>query len=319
MIPEKTVAIIGSGMIASSLAVLTSGNGYSTYVLVRSEASAQRFLSNFAAGTGMRLLRKGSRMQIRLKSVRLMFMWFTSYEELSSAPVIFEGVTEDPRVKQEVYRSIAKACPNVEMIASCTSALTPDMLTEGLTEKEYADRILVAHPFNPVHMVPYVELCKADITKDGLMEKLVELLEDLGRVPVVLKKPTPGFIGNRLQFALFRECMALVEEGVCDYRDIDKALNYSFCPRYTSIGIFEHFDAAGLELDAANQCAAVPEAFQQQGGSAGHHTETCGEERRKEGRGRFYDWRGVDEQAYEKRVNAPYWKFCTYHFPKEPC
>ena len=318
MLPEKTVAIIGSGMIASSLAVLTSGNGYSTYVLVRSEASAQRFLSTCRRHWDA-LVAEGITDENQVKICETYVHVVYSYEELSSAPVIFEGVTEDPRVKQEVYRSIAKACPNVEMIASCTSALTPDMLTEGLTEKEYADRILVAHPFNPVHMVPYVELCEAGITKDGLMEKLVELLEDLGRVPVVLKKPTPGFIGNRLQFALFRECMALVEEGVCDYRDIDKALNYSFCPRYTSIGIFEHFDAAGLELDAAN-CALLFPRLSNSKEVPQVITQKLAEKKggKKDGEG-FYDWRGVDEQAYEKRVNAPYWKFCTYHFPKEPC
>ena len=135
-------------------------------------------------------------------------------------------------------------------------ALTPQMLTEGLTVEECADRIVVAHPFNPVHMVPYVELCQNEWTKEGVVGQVVSLLEDLGRKPVVLKKATPGFIGNRLQFALFREAMALVEQGVCDYRDIDTALNYSFCPRYTSIGIFEHFDAAGLDLDARN-CALL--------------------------------------------------------------
>lgn len=313
---NQTIGIIGSGMIASSLAVLTTGNGYRTKVFVRSEKSRARFMETVKKNWDV-LTEHGSATKEQVKICGTYLTVTDTYEDFRDTDMFFEAVTEDPAVKQTVYREIAKVCPNVSFIASCTSALTPQMLTNGLTVKECADRIVVAHPFNPVHMVPYVELCKSEVTKDGVMEQVLEVLENLGRKPVVLKKATPGFIGNRLQFALFREAVALVEQGVCDFRDIDTALNYSFCPRYTSIGIFEHFDAAGLDLDARN-CALLYPFL-----SDAKETPQIITQKLKEGKGGqrdqegFYDWRGVDMEAYAKRVNEPYWRFCNYSFPTE--
>ncbi|MBO7709979.1 MAG: 3-hydroxyacyl-CoA dehydrogenase family protein [Lachnospiraceae bacterium] len=314
---KESIGIIGSGMIASSLAVLTTGNGYPTKVLVRSEKSRNRFLDNVKKHWD-KLVGHG---EATLEQVKICGTYLTvteDYADLRDVRQFFEAVTEDPLVKQSVYKELAKACPDVSFIASCTSALTPQMLTDGLDEKTYADRIVVAHPFNPVHMVPYVELCGCEKTGPGVIGLVVKVLEDLGRKPVVLKKATPGFIGNRLQFALFREAMALVEQGICDYRDIDTALNYSFCPRYTSIGIFEHFDAAGLDLDARNSALLFPLLSNAKETPAAILEKLeSGKGGLKDGEG-FYDWRNVDMEAYTNRVNEPYWKFCRYQFPTEP-
>ena len=313
---EKRVAIVGSGMIASSLAVLASGNGFIADVCVRSEESAKRFWKTYEAHWNL-LEKNGVASPEQIDICRTYVNVTQNYADLGQDTIFFEAVLEDPKIKQEVYRSIAAACPNVHMIGSCTSALTPEMLTEGLTTGENADRILVAHPFNPVHMVPYVELCGCEKTREGLLDEMADLLRQMQRKPVILKKSTPGFIGNRLQFALLRECMALVEEGVCTYRDIDTALNYSFCPRYTSIGIFEHFDAAGLELDARNCELLFPLLSDSK-----EVPEVMKEKIREKKRGQrdlegFYDWHGVDMDAYAQRVNEPYWRFCTYSFPTE--
>ena len=128
---------------------------------------------------------------------------------------------------------------------------------------------------------------------------------------------TPGFIGNRLQFALLREALALVEEGVADPRDVDACLNYSFCSRYTSIGIFEHFDNGGLDLCGAvsrnlfpilSDMKEPPELLTSKiaAGNLGPKT----------GEG-FYDWHNVDMAAYRARVDAPYLRFCAWKFPEE--
>ena len=313
---ENRIAIIGSGMIASSLAVLTSGYGVVTDVCVRSAESEKRFWTAFDRHWAQ-LEKKGIADREQIEICRSYVRVTTDYADLRDDRVFFEAVLENPGVKHDVYRKIAAACPDVHMIGSCTSALTPEVLTEGLSERENADRIIVAHPFNPVHMVPYFELCGCAQTREGLLDEMADLLRQLGRAPVILKKSTPGFIGNRLQYALFRESVALVEEGVCSFRDIDTALNYSFCPRYTSIGIFEHFDAAGLKLDATNcellfpllsDSKEVPEVIRER------LAEGKGGQRDLEG---FYDWHGVDMEAYAARVNEPYWRFCHYSFPEK--
>ena len=314
----QKVGIIGSGMIASSLAVLTTGNGYQTILYARSQKSADRltdvYNSHWAA-----LVRQGIASEEQVDLCRTYLKITQDYSDFSDTDMFFEAVTEDPAVKKTIYREIARVNPDFDFIASCTSALTPGMLTEGLSAEEGADRVVVAHPFNPAHMVPYVEICGGEQTRDGVIDRVLRLLEKLGRKPVALKKATPGFIGNRLQFALFRECMALVEEGICDYRDIDTALNYSFCPRYTSIGIFEHFDAAGLNLDVRNARLLFP--------FLSNRTDVPGVmiEKLNEGKGGikdgegFYDWRNVDMEAYRARVNEPYWRFCRYNLPDTPC
>lgn len=313
---NEMIGIIGSGMIATSLAVLTTGNGYKTRVYVRSEKSRVRFLETVRKNWEV-LIAHGSVTEQQVQICDTYLTVIDSYEQFQGTKMFFEAVTEDPKVKQSVYKELAKVCPDAAFIASCSSALTPEMLTDGLSTAEFADRVVVAHPFNPPHMVPYVELCKSDVTKEGVIDQVVKVLEDLGRKPVVLKKATPGFIGNRLQFALFREAVALVEQGVCDFRDIDTALNYSFCPRYTSIGIFEHFDAAGLDLDARN-CALLYPLL-----SDAKETPQIMLQKMAEGKGGlrdgegFYDWRGVDMEAYANRVNEPYWKFCNYSYPTE--
>ncbi len=314
---KEGIGIIGSGMIASSLAVLTTGNGYPTKVLVRSEKSRDRFLETVKKHWDT-LVGHGEATPEQVRICETYLSVTEDYAAFRDVRQFFEAVTEDAPVKQSVYRQIAKVCPDAVFIASCTSALTPQMLTDGLDEKTCADRIVVAHPFNPVHMVPYVELCGCEKTGPGVIDRVVNLLADLGRKPVVLKKATPGFIGNRLQFALFREAMALVEQGVCDYRDIDTALNYSFCPRYSSIGIFEHFDAAGLDLDARNSALLFPLL------SNAKETPFAILEKLESGKGGlkdgegFYDWRNVDMEAYTRRVNEPYWKFCRYQYPAGP-
>ena len=106
----------------------------------------------------------------------------------------------------------------------------------------------MAHPWNPPHLVPFVEVLRSQCTADDALDALVAVLESVGRKPAVMKKNAPGFIANRLQHALYREAVYMVEQGISTPRDIDMALKYSFMPRYTSIGLFEHFDYAGLDM-----------------------------------------------------------------------
>lgn len=209
----------------------------------------------------------------------------------------FECVSEAKDMKYSVYQLLEEYCPDLKAIGSVSSSIVPNELIKGAGK--YANRILVTHPFNPPYLVPFFEMCAADKTDPSVVIYVKDILLALDRKPVVLKKPTPGFIGNRLQFALWRECLALVEEGVCMPEDVDACLAYSFCPRYTSIGIFQHFDQGGLELNAAvcrntwpvlSSRTEIPEFMKDlmEKGYMGAKSPS------KRG---FYDWNGVDMKA----------------------
>lgn len=309
------IGIVGTGMIASSLAVLTAGHGMETRVFARSTQSAERFGAAFSAHWQL-MVQNDVATQEQADICATYAQVSTDFSALRDAEVVFECIVEDLGQKADVYRRVEQTCPDVRAICSVSSSIVPDQLAASCTR--YADRVVVTHPFNPVHMVPYVEVCTAEATDPKVRVYVVELLEALDRKPVVLKKPTPGFIGNRLQFALWREALALVEEGIADPHDIDTALRYSFCPRYTSIGIFEHFDAGGLALNRAicknlfpvlsdrKDVPPIIDSLMERG-----HTGAGA------GRG-FYDWKGVDKEAYAARVNEPYWKFCSWHMPDAP-
>ena len=308
---NRTIGIVGTGMIAGSMAVLAAGHGFRTAVYARSRASADR-CAGAVDGFFGEIVAKGKADAAQAALCRSRITFCFDYEGLRDAEIVFESVAEVLETKYEVYRLIEAHCPGVKAICSVSSSIVPARLAAGADK--YADRIIVTHPFNPPHLVPFFELCGSERTADGVIDYAKGLLEALDRKPVVLNKPTPGFIGNRLQFALWREALALVEEGVCAPEAVDTCLEYSFCPRYTSIGIFEHFDNGGLELNAAtcrgiwpilSTATEIPDSMKKrmEEGKMGARS-AC--------RQGFYDWNGVDMQAYAERVSAPYWNLFNW-------
>jgi len=308
------IGIIGTGMMGSSMAVLTTGHGYKTTVFARSPQRAESCRAEF--DTFYKEIADNGLITQKQADICARYLEFSfTYEEMEDVDVFFECVTEVPETKHSVYQEIEKHCPNVKVICSVSSSIVVDDLVKGAAR--YKDRIVITHPFNPPHMVPFFELAKGSDTADGVIEFTAELLEALDRKPVILKKCVPGFIGNRLQFALWREVLYIVENGIADPKDIDICLMYSFCPRYTSIGIFEHFDNGGMQLNY-NVVKTLFPILSDEKDVPKVITDKieAGDMGQKTGKG-FYDWRNVDMDAYKKRVNAPYWRFFNWDYPKK--
>jgi 3-hydroxybutyryl-CoA dehydrogenase len=310
------IGIIGLGMIGDSLAVLTTGHGYLTTCLARNADRIPEYEKTYDMYF-RQMIDEGLIPEEQLAICRKYRTYTLDIAALKDCEIIFECVTEDLDLKHQIYSDIEANCPNVRAICSVSSSFVPDVL--GSKAEKYKDRIIVTHPFNPAHMVPFFELCGGSATGEGVLAFAKALLESLDRKPVILKKPAPGFIGNRLQFALWREALNLVESGICGPEDVDTCLNYSFSPRYTTIGIYEHFDTGGLKLNLStcntvfptlSNIAQAPHAITGRiadgdtGANAASHKG-------------FYDWNGVDMAAYQERVNAPYWRFINWDFPKE--
>ncbi len=307
---EKKVAVIGKGMIGISLAVLFTGNGIPTVVLAKnSEVGLEKYRTYYKD-----LIAQGLVTEKQAAACEKRLSFTEDYADLSDIHVVIECVTEKPEVKYEVYRQIEANCPHLKAIASTTSAISPADLAKGMEQPE---KIMVAHPYNPPHLVPCVELVKNDFTAQEALDAVTELLEYCGREVCKMNKPAPGFIANRLQHALYREAVYMVEQGICGPEDIDKCIRSSWGPRYTSIGLFDHFDYAGLDLIANIETYLYPDlcdiktvhpSLQERldRGDLGYKT----------GVG-YYDWRERDMDAFREKTCAPYLQFFNWKLPEE--
>lgn len=165
---------------------------------------------------------------------------------VADADIVLETVTEDLAVKHEVFSAVGAAAPEDAVLASNTSSLPITDIAEGAPE--YADRIVGCHWWFPPYMLRPVEVVRGQETSDETMERTTAFVEAVDRYPVVVKRDVPGFVWNRIQFAVLRECMHLVAEDVASIEDINTAIRDGYARRTTVIGPFETMDLAGLEL-----------------------------------------------------------------------
>ncbi len=132
-------------------------------------------------------------------------------EVLADADLVIEAVSEDLGLKQELFARLDRSCPARTILASNTSSYLPSMLAERTGRP---DKVLVTHYFNPPYLVPLVEIVRGGATSDETVAAVSEMLTKVGKSPAVIEKEVPGFVGNRLQAALLREALAIVEQGV---------------------------------------------------------------------------------------------------------
>lgn len=302
-------AIIGAGMIGSSMACLFAGNGIPVTVKTsRKEAVAEKVATYYKD-----LVAENLMTEAQVEACTKLISYTTEYADIAEAEVIFECVVEKLDIKQTIYAALAENCKNLKAIVSSSSAISPADLANGTSCPE---KIMVGHPYNPPHLVPCVELVKNDFTDKESLKEVYELLEYCGREVCTMNRPAPGFIANRLQHALYREAMYMVEQGICGPEDIDKCIRSSWGPRYTSIGLFEHFDYAGLDLIANIETYLYPDLCDTkevhpsikkrlEEGNLGYKT----------GQG-VYDWTQYDMDVFRKKTTAPYLQFFNWKLPE---
>jgi len=123
---------------------------------------------------------------------------------------------------------------------------------------EHGERVVGTHWWNPPYLVPLVEVVQSDRSAAGAVARTIELLRSVGKTPVHVRRDVPGFIGNRLQHALWRQAFELVDAGVCDADDIDTVIKASFGRRLAVLGPMENADLVGLELTLAIHDYVLP-------------------------------------------------------------
>ena len=168
-------------------------------------------------------------------------------EAVSGADLIFEAVSEDLGVKQEILASCSEAASVDAVIVSNTSSLPMDDLSGSV---EHPERFLGTHWFNPPEWTPGVEVIPAETTDPRVVERVMRFLNDIGKRPAIVRSG-PGFVANRIQNALFLEAVRCVEEGLASPREVDEVVRSCFGFRLPFFGPFQIADMAGLDVYAS--------------------------------------------------------------------
>jgi carnitine 3-dehydrogenase len=234
MQPIKTVAVIGAGTIGASWAALFIGHGYDV-VASDPGPDAEAKMRAFVA----RAL-PDARPSMPVKEGRLTFV-ATAEEAVGHADLIQENAPERADLKADLIARLEAACPAHCIIASSTTAFPQSTIAAKAKDKT---RVIVAHPFNPPHLVPLVELVGTAPDVPAVLQAN-DFYKSVGREPVILKKEAVGHLANRLQGALMREAMYCLEQGIADVEDIDRALRYGPGLRWAFMGAFQTYHLAG--------------------------------------------------------------------------
>ena len=165
---------------------------------------------------------------------------------VADADVVLEAVSEDLALKRAVFEEVAAAAPADAILASNTSGIPITEIGEAIPDA--ADRLAGCHWWFPPFLLTPVEVIRGTETADGTIDRLTAFVESVDRDPIHVEKDIPGFVWNRIQAAIARECMYLVEEGVASVEDINRAIRDGYAVRTAATGPFETLDLAGLDL-----------------------------------------------------------------------
>lgn len=193
------------------------------------------------------LLVKGivSESEIESRLSRIKFTQDLYSEDIKDVDIVIECVLEVMELKQDLFVELEKICRKDTIFCTNTSVMSPTEISKKLDKKE---RLVGTHFWNPAFLIPLVEVVKSDYSSDEVAERVYELLKEVGKKPVICKKDVPGFIANRMQHALWREAIYIVEQGIADAKTVDDAVKYSFGLRLPQLAPLENADMVGTDL-----------------------------------------------------------------------
>jgi L-gulonate 3-dehydrogenase len=234
----EKVAIIGSGLIGRAWAMVFARSGHPVKLYDAAPGAAEKALALIERGLQelheFGLIRESPTVVAKRVSTAA-----TQADAVGDADYVQENTSEKLEVKRDVYRQMDAAAPPHCILASSTSTIQTSRFSEGLKGRH---RCIVAHPVNPPHIVPIVEISPAPWTSPEVVAKTHALHEKIGQVPITVKKEVEGFILNRLQAALLLESWRLVKEDYVSVEDLDKCIKDGLGLRWSFMGPFETID-----------------------------------------------------------------------------
>ena len=236
----KSVTVVGGGLMGHGIAQDFATSGIPVKLWDTSEERLVISIENIKKN--MRFLGQNDLIDDVVKLITPVSVF---EEAVSGSELVMEVIKEDLPTKLDLFKKIEKIVPDEIILASNTSTYIPSLFADVLRVPE---RMLITHYFNPPYIVPLVEVVKSRYTSEIVVNKVVDLLKFSKKTPVVLGKEIPGFVANRLQSALLRESISLVNSGVADYEQIDQIVSNSFGRRLSLAGPFQISDAAGWDV-----------------------------------------------------------------------
>jgi 3-hydroxybutyryl-CoA dehydrogenase len=241
----KSVAVIGTGIMGAGIAAGFLARSVPVVILGRSKEKADACLDK-AISLAKKIGVDGdyaTKDQADIKKQQVVGV-LEEYQGWNDCIWVIETIAENLALKQEIFKYLDRVVPPNIPIGSNSSGFPISKIAEGLNT---ANRMMGAHYFMPAEVVPLVEIVMGQQTEIQFAEKACDLYRSIDKKPVLVKKDIPGFLANRIQHALMREALSLVQEGIATPEDIDDAVRYSFGFRYAAVGPMTQKEISGWD------------------------------------------------------------------------
>jgi 3-hydroxybutyryl-CoA dehydrogenase len=241
----KSVAVVGTGIMGAGIAAGFLAKSVPVIILGRSKEKADACLDK-AISLAKKIGVDGdyaTKDQADIKKQQVVGV-LEEYQEWNDCIWVIETIAENLALKQEIFKYLDRVVPANIPIGSNSSGFPISKIAEGLNT---ANRMMGAHYFMPAEVVPLVEIVMGQKTEIQFAEKACDLYRSIDKKPVLVKKDIPGFLANRIQHALMREALSLVQEGIATPEDIDDAVRYSFGFRYAAVGPMTQKEISGWD------------------------------------------------------------------------
>jgi 3-hydroxybutyryl-CoA dehydrogenase len=241
----EKIAVVGCGTMGHSIALSAAWAGYDVKMQGINYADIDIGLESIQVKLQV-LIQNGLIDEVAAQLIKDRIRTTTSIEELAEGSTfIIEAVPENIELKKEIFKQLDRLCSADVILASNTSALSP---TEIASRMNHPERTVITHFCSPAHLIPLVEVVRGNKTSDLTIKRSLELMIKMNKKPIEVKKEVPGFVVNRLQFALLREAQHILEDGIASKEDIDAAVVYSIGRRLPVTGPILSADMGGLDV-----------------------------------------------------------------------
>ena len=239
-----SIGVIGAGLMGHSIAMNFAVGGHEVVLIDTTEENLSKAVENVSETLGV-LREQGLVDASTAEAVPGRIRTSTSMDgSMDDVGFVIEAVFEDLDLKRRIFADLDTHCPPHTVLTSNTSSYMTSQLAPSTKRP---DKVVVANWWNPAHLLPLVEVVRGPETSDETIEITKAVLEGIGKRPVVLQKESLGFIGNRMQFALLREALSIVDKGIASAEDVDTVVKTSFGRRLAVAGPLEVFDIAGWD------------------------------------------------------------------------
>jgi 3-hydroxybutyryl-CoA dehydrogenase len=244
----RNVAVIGAGLMGHGLAQIFAGRGYGVCLMDVQEDLLDKARTGIRSNLTLMAQHGIGRVEDIDAVLSRVKTTTTLREAVQEAQFIVEAVSENLELKQKIFKDLDSMCPAQTILATNTSVIS---ITEIARQARNRERILGTHFWNPPYLIPLVEVIRGQDTSDRPMDITFSLMRAIGKHPVRVNKDVPGFVGNRLQHALWREAISIVERGIADAATVDECIKFGFGLRLPVLGPLENADMVGTDLTLA--------------------------------------------------------------------